>query len=152
MLVLLPLSLEVKETLFKSWRSVLGGRREVGATFFLFWILIMDTNTPSRLCGLRAHLPRHARQSINPLFFHPLVCIVVMYIIYLYIFICIYTYVYVYLVRYRTCTYTCIYIHIGITFIQCIFIYITLGTNNVYKNINLGRQTFNYKPFTLGYS
>lgn len=25
-----------------------------------------------------------------------------------------------------------------------IYIYITLDTNNVYKNINLGRQTFNY--------
>ena len=24
------------------------------------------------------------------------------------------------------------------------YIYITLDTNNVYKNINLGRQTFNY--------
>lgn len=33
-----------------------------------------------------------------------------------------------------------------------VYIYITLGTNNVYKNINLGRQTLNYKSLTLGYS
>lgn len=45
--------------------------------------------------------------------------------------------------------YVYIDIYIYSIYICCIFIYNSLGTNNVYKNINLGRQTFNYKSVSL---
>lgn len=40
----------------------------------------------------------------------------------------------------------CIYIYIIILYTHNI-----LGTNNLYKNINLGRQTFNDKPLLFKY-
>lgn len=46
--------------------------------------------------------------------------------------------------------YVCVYRYISLFYIYyVVYLYITLGTNNAYKNINLGRQTFNYKSVSL---
>lgn len=46
--------------------------------------------------------------------------------------------------------YVCVYRYISLLYIYyVVYLYITLGTNNAYKNINLGRQTFNYKSVSL---
>lgn len=52
-----------------------------------------------------------------------------------------YPYIYIYVYRYISTIY--------IYYIYVVYLYITLGTNNAYKNINLGRQTFNYKSVSL---
>ena len=60
--------------------------------------------------------------------------------------ICMYMYIYIYI---YICM--CIYRYISTLYIYVyvVYLYITLGTNNAYKNINLGRQTFNYKSVSL---
>jgi len=46
------------------------------------------------------------------------------------------------------CVCVCVYGY-PLLSIYVVYLYITLGTNNAYKNINLGRQTFNNKSVSL---